>query len=260
MATAAQRAARDTQLKLKFERKLKPKINKILNEVARDVAGAISNNGVVAALSVGTRAAEIEAVLITHYEDVGKIFSRQLTNRLPNPVSVTGAERTIIEAELTQVYKQRASAQAQRIASTTINNVQRSVASQLAVAGVDASDTRTLGRNVGAQLSKHFGKRATGIACVETQHSAEVAKETEIQVVTPNTATPTKEWVSQGDNRVRDAHLSADGQVVAVNQPFIVKGERLMYPGDPAGSPGNIINCRCSAQVDEGEIISQRGA
>jgi hypothetical protein len=30
-----------------------------------------------------------------------------------------------------------------------------------------------------------------------------------------------------------------------VDEPFDVGGEKLMYPRDPAGSPGNTINCSC---------------
>jgi hypothetical protein len=259
MATIDQRAARDVQLKLAFERKLQPKMNKIFDDVARNVATNISNAGPGAALATSVDAAAIEAELLTHYNSVGRVFSRQLTNRLPNPVSVTGIERTVIEDNLQTIFKQRASAQAQLIATTTSHNIQRSVASQLSVAGADALDNPQLGRAVGTQLSRHFGKRAKSIAVVETQMPAEVSKEVEIQVVAPNT-TPTKEWVSRGDSRVRDAHIAADGQVVAVNMPFIVKGESLMYPGDPAGSASNIINCRCSSQVDDEAIISGRGA
>lgn len=53
------------------------------------------------------------------------------------------------------------------------------------------------------------------------------------------------EWLSASDNRTRLDHREADGQVVRVGQPFNVGGESLLYPGDPAGSPGNVINCRC---------------
>jgi hypothetical protein len=28
--------------------------------------------------------------------------------------------------------------------------------------------------------------------------------------------------------------------------PFDIGGEALMYPGDPAGSAGQVINCRCA--------------
>jgi len=30
-----------------------------------------------------------------------------------------------------------------------------------------------------------------------------------------------------------------------MDQPFIVDGESLDYPGDPSGSAANVINCRC---------------
>jgi hypothetical protein len=57
------------------------------------------------------------------------------------------------------------------------------------------------------------------------------------------------EWLSANDDRTRrepyGGHLAADGQVRRVGMPFDVGGEKLLYPGDPRGSPGNIINCRC---------------
>lgn len=53
-----------------------------------------------------------------------------------------------------------------------------------------------------------------------------------------------KEWVSalQAD-RTREEHAAAHGQRVGLHAMFDVGGENLEYPGDPAGSPGNIINC-----------------
>jgi len=53
-------------------------------------------------------------------------------------------------------------------------------------------------------------------------------------------------WVSALDGRTRDDHADADGQTVAIGEPFIVGGEELMYPGDPSGSAENTINCRCA--------------
>lgn len=55
-----------------------------------------------------------------------------------------------------------------------------------------------------------------------------------------------REWIAAGDERTREEHAAADGQVVALEQPFSVGGEFLMYPGDPDGSPENIIQCRCT--------------
>lgn len=55
-----------------------------------------------------------------------------------------------------------------------------------------------------------------------------------------------KEWIATQDGATREDHLEADGQVVGVADPFDVGGERLAYPGDPAASPENVINCRCT--------------
>lgn len=54
-----------------------------------------------------------------------------------------------------------------------------------------------------------------------------------------------KRWIAKDDSAVRPGHARADGQTVPVNQPFIVNMEALMMPGDPSGSPSNVINCRC---------------
>jgi len=58
-------------------------------------------------------------------------------------------------------------------------------------------------------------------------------------------------WVSSHGDNVREAHQIAEENygdpenAVAVDEPFTVGGEELMYPGDPAGSPENVINCHC---------------
>lgn len=55
-----------------------------------------------------------------------------------------------------------------------------------------------------------------------------------------------KEWITALDERTREAHARADGQVVGIDDTFIVGGEPLRFPGDPTGSPENTINCRCT--------------
>lgn len=60
-----------------------------------------------------------------------------------------------------------------------------------------------------------------------------------------------KTWISAQDNRTRRPpkspfdHLDMNGQTVSENAPFFVGGEELLYPGDPNGMAGNVINCRC---------------
>lgn len=58
-----------------------------------------------------------------------------------------------------------------------------------------------------------------------------------------------KKWVAILDDRTRDAHREANGQIVDIDDTFTVGGESLSQPCDPAGSPGNIINCRCTTEI-----------
>lgn len=50
-------------------------------------------------------------------------------------------------------------------------------------------------------------------------------------------------WLTQRDGAVRDEHAAMDAEEVPVGSPF---SNGLMYPGDPAGDPASVCNCRCS--------------
>jgi len=60
-----------------------------------------------------------------------------------------------------------------------------------------------------------------------------------------------KTWNAELDMKTRPAHAQADFRYkyepIKVGEYFIVDRESLKYPRDPAGSIGNIINCRCEA-------------
>lgn len=56
-----------------------------------------------------------------------------------------------------------------------------------------------------------------------------------------------KVWIATPDNRVRNWHLSMDGQEVPVDESFIDGlGNELDYPGDSSAPPNTVYNCRCS--------------
>jgi Phage Mu protein F like protein len=60
-----------------------------------------------------------------------------------------------------------------------------------------------------------------------------------------------KVWLNAHDGRVRPSHAAAGGQVVPMDAPFSVGGFDLMYPGDPQGPAGEVINCRCTYTVED---------
>lgn len=57
-----------------------------------------------------------------------------------------------------------------------------------------------------------------------------------------------KEWLSQQDEKVREEPYNhrLDGTQIALTARFPTGGSGLLYPGDPSGAPGDIINCRCT--------------
>lgn len=54
-----------------------------------------------------------------------------------------------------------------------------------------------------------------------------------------------KMWITRRDERVRSTHSAADGQMVPVDQPFIVGGYPMMHPGDRSAPSRETVNCRC---------------
>lgn len=61
-----------------------------------------------------------------------------------------------------------------------------------------------------------------------------------------------KEWLAAHDQRVRDEHEHADGQVVGLDEHFTVGGFPADRPHDPSLPPHLSVNCRCalSFQID----------
>lgn len=129
----------------------------------------------------------------------------------------------------------------------------------------DGATLPEVARNIREVIPTLARYRADAIARTETHGAAnfgsvEAAKGTNLPL--------RKEWLAAKDDRTRSiesrdpdqfGHLQADGQKVSMDEPFLIPRlgggvEPLMYPGDPAGSPGNTINCRCVTGyiVDDG--------
>lgn len=56
-----------------------------------------------------------------------------------------------------------------------------------------------------------------------------------------------KQWRRSGKRHSRQNHDIADGQVREADEAFDIGGVALMFPRDPAGPPGETINCGCQS-------------
>ena len=102
-------------------------------------------------------------------------------------------------------------------------------------------------------LSKQNLNRALTIARTETNALANLGR----QIGAKSTGIIyTKEWISQRDGVVRDAHVSLDGTEVNEDDNFVYQGYKLDYPGDSSlGAPANLtVNCRCFLSYHEKRI------
>lgn len=90
--------------------------------------------------------------------------------------------------------------------------------------------------------------RADTIARTETHAAAAYASRQTVQNIASNAGlTLEKKWMPTLDERTRPAHMEmANSDYIAMDSQFYVGGEYLEYPGDPSGSPENVINCRCT--------------
>lgn len=52
-----------------------------------------------------------------------------------------------------------------------------------------------------------------------------------------------KQWVATNDDRTRDSHAEMNGETVDADDEF---SNGCAYPGDPAGEPEEVFNCRCT--------------
>jgi len=121
------------------------------------------------------------------------------------------------------------------------------------IEGLTNGDTfEQLKDRVRAVFNDATDSRAETIALTETNTAVNVGRFTGLL----ESGVERKGWLAANIENSRPAHQQAgkdyaDG--IPVGDPFMVGGEAMMMPGDPAASPGNTINCRCHLVGISGE-------
>jgi SPP1 gp7 family putative phage head morphogenesis protein len=123
------------------------------------------------------------------------------------------------------------------------DDVHRQVMDTLADGISEGLSIEHLADQVRATFNSIDQERARRIAMTETAAAYGVAR----QEAMTQSSIPYKQWLTSGNDNVREDHRNANGQIAPVHEDFIVGDEALAYPGDPKGSPANIINCHCVA-------------
>lgn len=149
---------------------------------------------------------------------------------------------SIHESALFEWFTTQGGARVKRTARVTANDV-RKLVSEAFQAGEPETDVI----RAGLRAKGLSAWRANTIARTETHNAAAFASRYTAETIAAEAGlTLEKKWQPTLDERTRPAHMAmATSDYIGIDAPFIVDGEELDYPGDPSGSPENVINCRC---------------
>lgn len=212
---------------------------------------------------------EFQDDLSSVYDDVYSTISPEVANQLedndfdPKAPGVAAAiaayiahqSKTAAKANETTVAQIQAAISSVEAAGGTPEDLYASINSVFDQA--DTSRAKTIGDYVVTAAIAGAGMIAAGAySAAQSGQSLGGAQPdgtlTTTQGKPVSTTGITKHWLSMGDEKVRPTHAQADDDFgpgspgVALDQPFDVGSDSLMYPGDPAGSLAETANCRCS--------------
>lgn len=240
--TSAQQSARATEvlqddLAGRFERVLRDEIARVANEMIAQYE--ITRSAPVLPMDHEARMAEIFAQMAA--SSITAFGNRILDQSKASGLILETKSFAEMFARFVQDY---IASEAIRARITSISNTVRQQIINQITAGQEAGDgIEVIARDLSKRVPEISRFRSRVIARTEIHNASnygidEAAKATGLQL--------RKEWVASSDARTRSDHRAADGQTVDMDQPFIIGGERLMYPGDRSGSAEQTINCRCA--------------
>lgn len=221
-----------------FERSIARQLNATMIKAVREFAkngSDLSINDVVM-----QDVPRLEKLFASHYRTVMIEFGNRILSGLK--AHKPTAHKDVNDAFMTRVndfIRVYALDRATSISGTTIDQL-RSIISAGTLEGLA---NREIASNITERIPTIANYRSNTIARTETHTASGYASE---MAATETGLNLKKEWVSFIDDRTRETHAEADGQVVNRDEDFTVNGEQLAYAGDPSGSAENIINCRCT--------------
>lgn len=160
-------------------------------------------------------------------------------------------EEFIVTAEIRKELTKMILESGTQIAKTTLTKIERMVEKALKENWTVEELTQNLYERLdGLALSRSRRIANTEMAKTENWGQLEGYKQSELVEL--------KGWLSAFLPTTRDTHAEADAYYsdnpIPLNEGFEVGGELLQYPGDPAGSPENVIECKCATYPEVKEL------
>lgn len=219
--------------------------NKVMNVVNNLIDKSIDTTltePIYQALSTAEKAAaklQLQQIFTEHFKSIFHIGEQEINHG----VNVSLTQSAIPKEKLDRLIDNRAF----KASDTTMNRVTGDVMDKLKTSIEQGKSLEHTTEEIITETRDMAKWEVDRISRTETQRAYNQSK---LETMKVNPKITGKRWVNSGLSNSREAHVEADGQTVAVDEPFIVDGEELMYPGDPDGSPENTINCACTMVPD----------
>lgn len=231
-----------TKMLMKFEPRLRRELMDELRGVGHQAVMALMS-GKSLEQAIASHSSHIRAILLKNYRRVGMVVSQGYVDQVSkssNRFIETKAATDKFRESYGQWMNRWALQKAESISKTTKDKIRQAI-----IKGEESGDSidkiasaiRTetgglLGRSRAVTIARTEVHAAANYSTQEISKSLNIGRRIDV-------------WSSGDDERVRESHAEADGQEISEGELFKVGDSQLQYPGDPAGSAEEIINCRC---------------
>ncbi len=169
---------------------------------------------------------------------IENIISRNIADSVNFAITENNLTGLNFDDEILKFFsRERSTEIAPVIKNTTIKRINKSLLK---------ANKLGLDENAKTKFVKRFMLRSNRIRAntIAITEGHRIANKTVIEIGKSLNVPTRKQWITSQDEATREWHNEADGQIVDINQPFLVGGELLESAGQ--GSSFNSINCRCA--------------
>ncbi len=122
-----------------------------------------------------------------------------------------------------------------------VNDLKKAIRHEVSRGISNGYSYRDIARNIRNQMGIDLNK-SIRIARTEGHRVNQQSTMDGIYAAKEKGADIVKQWDSTLDKKTRPSHQRVDGEIREIDERF---SNGLMFPGDPEGSAGEVINCRC---------------
>lgn len=187
----------------------------------------------------------METAYVNIYKQTGTKFAKYSRRKLKTKKSdEEDIVYTRFESHMQTFAKIKAGKRIVDVTGTTFEEIQRITAKAITEATKEGWSIFTTARQIEKDLKISNLYRAERIARTEVLSASNEGS----LVGAQSLEIPFKKvWIATPDSRIRDSHLSLNGQSVGQYESF---SNGLEYPGDTNGQAEEVINCRCVIGYD----------